>query len=83
MKKQKEREWEVFSQTANLEDFEEPVLEDDPADDDEFDARARKKWAKIKDGICGDEISAIRKDNKHQIKNFNNQHIFLSLFKKD
>ena len=56
---EKGMEWEVFMQTAFLEDFEEPILS---RDDDEEE---REKWAKIKDKIRGYEISIIRKGNKH------------------
>lgn len=58
-------EWEVFVLTAPLEDSIDPMLSDNPTDDNEQEAKERTRWALIKDGIHDYEISAIRKNNEH------------------
>lgn len=57
--------WEVLIKTSPLKYSEEPILSDDPAEDDADDAKERAEWLKIKDGIYGYEFSAIRKSNEH------------------
>jgi len=61
----KSEKWEVLIKTSLLEDEMDPLLNENSKDDDEHEARERRDWLKIKDGVSSYEISAIRKSNKH------------------